>query len=189
PKAFSKIHPKYKTPSFATIITGIVVAVPALFMNLTEVTDLTSIGTLFAFVVVCGGVLVLQQKGDARVSRYSVPYINGKFFVPILVILVIMLNILFNRDYWNEFLGSGFTIQEILMKLPMLVFIITCIIITWISYMKKLSLIPVLGLLSCMFLMTKLGHTNWLRFLIWLGTGLAVYFAFSRKNSKLNSNH
>ncbi|HET8830420.1 MAG TPA: amino acid permease, partial [Pelobium sp.] len=45
PKAFSRIHPKFKTPSFATIVTGFVVAIPALFMNLTEVTDLTSIGT------------------------------------------------------------------------------------------------------------------------------------------------
>ncbi|MBN2814706.1 MAG: hypothetical protein JXQ80_11560, partial [Bacteroidales bacterium] len=39
----------------------------------------------------------------------------------------------------------------------------------------------------CMFLMTKLGHTNWLRFLIWLGLGLVVYFVFGRKNSRLNN--
>ena len=61
PKRFSKVHPKYKTPSYATIVTGFVVAVPALFLNLTLVTDLTSIGTLFAFVLVCAGVLVLQN--------------------------------------------------------------------------------------------------------------------------------
>ncbi|HAN79079.1 MAG TPA: amino acid transporter, partial [Bacteroidales bacterium] len=54
PKAFSKLHPKYKTPYFSTIIAGVLVAVPTLFMNLTEVTDLTSIGTLFAFVLVSG---------------------------------------------------------------------------------------------------------------------------------------
>ena len=57
PKIFSSIHPRFKTPWFATIITGLVVAIPALFMNLTEVTDLASIGTLFAFFVVCAGVL------------------------------------------------------------------------------------------------------------------------------------
>lgn len=62
PKKFSKVHPKYKSPSFATIVTGFVVAVPALFMNLTMVTDLCSIGTLFAFCLVCAGVLVLQDK-------------------------------------------------------------------------------------------------------------------------------
>ena len=52
PKRFSKVHPKFKTPSYATIVTGFVVAIPALFLNLTMVTDLCSIGTLFAFVLV-----------------------------------------------------------------------------------------------------------------------------------------
>jgi APA family basic amino acid/polyamine antiporter len=66
PKAFSRIHPKYKTPSFATIITGFVVAIPALFLNLTEVTNLTSIGTLFAFVLVCGGVLLLPREAAVQ---------------------------------------------------------------------------------------------------------------------------
>src|SRR5215213_3895943 len=78
PKIFSKIHPKYKTPSFSTILTGFVVAVPALFLNLNEVLSLTSIGTLFAFVLVCGGVLVLQKrKGATTHSRFKVPFING----------------------------------------------------------------------------------------------------------------
>lgn len=62
PKVFSTIHPKFKTPYFATIVTGFFVAIPALFMNLTEVTDLTSIGTLFAFALVCTGVLVLPRE-------------------------------------------------------------------------------------------------------------------------------
>ena len=54
PKAFSNIHPKFKTPSFATIITGFLVAIPALFLNLTTVTNLCSIGTLFACCCGCG---------------------------------------------------------------------------------------------------------------------------------------
>ncbi len=62
PKIFSKIHPRFRTPWFATIITGILVAVPSLFLNLTEVTDLTSIGTLFAFILVSGGVLIIDQR-------------------------------------------------------------------------------------------------------------------------------
>jgi amino acid transporter len=52
PRIFSKIHPKYGTPSFSTILTGCVVALPALFLNLDIVLALTSIGTLFAFVLV-----------------------------------------------------------------------------------------------------------------------------------------
>jgi len=186
PKIFSKIHPKYKTPSFATIVTGIVVAVPALFMNLKEVTDLTSIGTLFAFVVVCAGVLVLQNHPSKPASRFNVPYINGKYIVAVLVIFLILLNLKFNMPYWREFFS--FSQQQltkgIFEKLPMMVFMVTCPLIAWLSYKRKFSLIPVLGLLSCLFLMTKLGHTNWLRFLLWLGTGLIVYFSFSRNNSK-----
>lgn len=85
PKKFSKIHPKYKTPSFATIVVGFVVAVPALFMNLTMVTDLCSIGTLFAFVLVCAGVLVLQNKTDIPRGKFKTPYVNAKFILPVLV--------------------------------------------------------------------------------------------------------
>jgi len=79
PKAFSRIHPVYKTPGFATIVTGFVVAVPALFMNLTTVTDLTSIGTLFAFTLVCAGVLKLQNDPSAPRGKFKTPYINSKY--------------------------------------------------------------------------------------------------------------
>src|ERR1700760_3700945 len=78
PKAFSRIHPKFGTPSFATVVTGFVVAVPALFMNLTVVTDLTSIGTLFAFVLVCGGVLMLPREA-AHKGRFHLPYVNAQW--------------------------------------------------------------------------------------------------------------
>jgi amino acid transporter len=188
PKAFSKIHPKYKTPSFATIITGIVVAVPALFMNLTEVTDLTSIGTLFAFIVVCGGVLVLQQKNSQPPGTYRVPYVNGKYIIPLLFTGIMVINIIYNKEYWNEYFSAvnAGGIWTVIEMLPMMVFIISGIVVAWFSYHKNLSVIPVFGLMSCMFLMTKLGHTNWMRFFIWLVIGLVVYFAFSRRNSKLN---
>ena len=82
PKRFSKVHPKYKTPSFATIVTGFVVAVPALFLNLTMVTDLCSIGTLFAFVLVCAGVLVLQNRTDIPRGKFKTPYMNSKYVFP-----------------------------------------------------------------------------------------------------------
>jgi len=187
PKAVSWLYPMFNTLSVATRVTGFVVAVPALFMNLSDVTDLTSIGTLFAFVVVCGGLLVLQQKNKvAGSSRYNVPYINGKYLLPALVVLAIILNLRFNLEYWVDFFTYDMNLQGFFRKLPMMIFITTCVVLSWISYKKKLSLIPVLGLLCCLFLMTKLGHSNWLRFLIWLATGLVVYFAFSRKNSKLN---
>ena len=61
PKRFSNIHPKFKTPAFSTVVTGLFVAVPALFLNLKEVTDLSSIGTLFAFVIVNAGVIRMES--------------------------------------------------------------------------------------------------------------------------------
>ncbi len=61
PKAFGKVHKKYHTPYFSTIVTGILVAIPSLFMQSSRMTDLTSIGTLFAFVLVSGGVLLLPK--------------------------------------------------------------------------------------------------------------------------------
>ena len=61
PFKFANVHPKYKTPAFATLLPGFLVAIPALFIPSSIVTDLTSIGTLFAFVLVCAGVLVYPE--------------------------------------------------------------------------------------------------------------------------------
>ena len=176
PKAFSRIHPKYKTPSFATIVTGFVVAVPALFMNLTEVTDLTSIGTLFAFVLVCGGVLLLPREAHQK-GKFQLPYVNGKWLVPALFIGGVI-------AFWQPMIGlfSGANAHE---NFPYVLFILLSAVLTVLAFIKNLSLIPVLGLLSCFYLMTELGYTNWLRFLIWLVIGLVIYFTYSYKNSAL----
>jgi APA family basic amino acid/polyamine antiporter len=185
PKAFSRIHPKFKTPSFATIVTGFVVAIPALFMNLTEVTDLTSIGTLFAFVLVCSGVLLLppdDQINDGK-KRFRMPFINSKFIVPTLLILAVVFFYQPILDLFN-FNHGWEVIRE---RLPYYLFMVLFIGMAFLSFTKNLSLIPVLGLLSCSYLMTELGYTNWLRFLIWLAIGLVIYFTYGYKNSKLNN--
>jgi len=182
PKAFSRIHPKYKTPSFATIVTGLFVAIPALFLNLTEVTDLTSIGTLFAFVLVCGGVLLLPKREEGESApKFKIPYINSQFIVPVLFIVGTII-------FWKNFLGlfdfsEGWEVFRD--KLPFFLFVVLSIALTIASFAKKLSLIPVLGLASCFYLMTELGYTNWLRFIIWLIIGLFIYFLYSRQHSKL----
>ena len=106
PKKFSKIHPKFKTPSFATIVVGFVVAVPALFLNLTMVTDLCSIGTLFAFVVVCAGVLVLQNKPNIPRGKFKTPYINGKYVMPFLLIGTIIFSFTTNKEATIHFLTN-----------------------------------------------------------------------------------
>ncbi len=184
PKKFSAIHPKYKTPWFATLVTGCVVAIPALFMNLTEVTDLTSIGTLFAFVLVCGGVLLLPEEPvtDLNRKRFRIPYVNSKYIVPLLIITLFLV---FSEQIMALFMydGDWHVYKD---KLPYFLFIIAAIIMAVLSFTRNLSLIPVLGLLSCLYLMTELGYTNWLRFLIWLALGLIIYFTYGYHKSKLN---
>lgn len=252
PPAFSKIHPKYKTPYFSTIVVGFVVAVPSLFMNLTIVTDLCSIGTLFAFVLVCAGVLVLQNKPNVQRGKFKIPYVNSKFIVPIafLASMVFALSqykqatmafitnqpkpyepvdfvTVLNRaelatvkaeimasttviqgknldveaylsnlspTQYNQFIAkskidvqkryeSGWKLFK--HKIPMWIFLFLCIVICYYCITKNLSLIPVLGLISCLYMMCELGISNWIGFGIWLIIGLFVYFAYGYKNSKL----
>jgi len=183
PKRFSKIHPKYKTPSFATIVVGFVVAIPALFMNLTMVTDLCSIGTLFAFVLVCGGVLVLQNKPDVPRGSFKTPYLNAGFVLPILFLGALVYfyqsNELFHYLQFKSWTDFGH-------KIPSLIFWIFTIFLTVVSIPKKLSLIPTLGLLSCLYMMSEIPLQNWIYFGIWLVLGLIIYFGYSRKHSQLN---
>lgn len=191
PKAFSRIHPRFKTPSFSTVVTGILVAVPALFMNLTEVTDLTSIGTLFAFVIVCSGILFMKNDPAAADDKsYRVPYINGKYIVPLSLLVIAILSYEFAPHAWQQFFEKGtghafFEWELFKHKIPTLIFGVLALSMAVLSFLKNLSLIPVLGLLSCLYLMSELGFTNWMRFLIWLVVGLAIYFSYGRRHSKL----
>lgn len=303
PKIFSSIHPRFNTPWFATVVTGIVVAIPALFMNLTEVTDLASIGTLFAFVVVCAGVLFKDKEFKESGTRY-VPYISAQFIFPGLLILVAILLSFFaglsalnsssdpNKDVVRistekheivetpnpnavsatdrgnyslmQILGSGLssfgdffsvsttkrgleidvsgqTMKKVIKtdeksnvifetslgetvvaptqtdqkftfgsgdsslvynvkikeeseswlgafshKIPMLAFLAVALSLLVLSITKRLSLIPVLGLILCLYLMTELGVTNWIRFSLWLLVGLVIYVLYGYRNSKLN---
>ena len=177
PKIFSRIHPKYKTPSFSTIVTGLVVAIPALFLNLDVVLALTSIGTLFAFVLVCSGILVLQRQPNKPESKFKVPYINGRYIVPVLFIAAIIITIVMLPGHFSDIFSKE--------NFPMLLFWIVAAVVAVLSYIHSFSLIPVLGLTSCFYLMAQESHTNWLRFLIWLVIGLIVYFTYGYRNSKL----
>ncbi len=193
PKKFAQIHPKYQTPSFATIVTGFVVGVPALFLNLTFVTDLTSIGTLFAFVVVCGGVLVMQQTPSLTAhlpkedkTRFRVPYINSRFIVPLLFVSTVLGLYAYDQNMITNFFSyqNWDTFKE---KIPMICFWIVASYITYLAIEKQLSLIPVLGLLCNFYLMTELGFSNWVGFSIWLVAGLIIYFSYGYHKSKLRN--
>lgn len=191
PKIFSSIHPKFNTPWFATLVTGFVVAIPALFMNLTEVTDLASIGTLFAFVVVCAGVLFKDKEFRESGTRY-VPYINSQFLLPTILIVLFAAIYYFNPTVVSDFLKLEPKDGETMLgafshKIPMIFFIIVAMLLFVLSLTKRLSLIPILGLLSCLYLMTELGVTNWIRFTLWLLVGLIIYALYGFRNSKLST--
>jgi APA family basic amino acid/polyamine antiporter len=84
PPAFAKVHPKYRTPHVTTVATGLIVGVIAMFTTIDEMVDLTNIGTLFAFGIVCAGVLVLRRREPDRIRAFRVPWVP---FVPIAGIL------------------------------------------------------------------------------------------------------
>jgi amino acid transporter len=256
PKRFSKIHPKFRTPAFATIVTGFFVVVPMLFVPSDTVLDLCSMGTLFAFVLVCAGVLKLQVTPDAPRGKFRTPYINGKWVFPALMLggalflfsqhrqstvdwltnapqrfdaenLVGNLNetevgtckaLLIRRDSAGmaavendltaylaaqEALGgeafaavtdalplndaqrweTGWALFQ--HKIPMWLFLFTCLAMVALAFRHSLSLIPILGLVSCLYMMAQIPAKSWLGFLVWLVGGLVIYFSYGYKNSKL----
>lgn len=195
PKKFATIHPKYNTPSFATIVTGFIVAGGALFLNMSTVTDLCSIGTLFAFVLVCAGVLKLDTLPDKPERKFRTPYINSKYIAPALVLLALGLTYKYNYDGMVNFICSyseteqHFKIIHFLHNIPMWIFVIITLYVVVGCYTKKHSLIPVLGLTSCLYMMAQIDLQNWIGFVIWLLIGLAIYFLYSKKHSLLNTNN
>jgi amino acid transporter len=190
PKKFSEIHPKYKTPGFATIVTGLVVGIPIFFTDENFVLDFTSIGTLFAFVLVCGGVLMLSPQNEAELAeratkgKFKIPYINSKFIFPAMVISsAVLINYLFPTFFGNTF---DFSEDKLATNITMVIFFILCIVMAVVSFLKNLSLIPLLGLISCCYLLTGMAVSNWKWFGAWLLIGLVFYFFYGYKNSKLN---
>jgi APA family basic amino acid/polyamine antiporter len=123
PKVFSEIHPKFRTPHKSNLIFFVFVGLFAAFVPGDIVGDMTSIGTLFAFILVCAGVWIM------RVKR---PDIQRQFKTPLV------------------------------------------------------PLVPILGMVVCGAMIFGLGWTNWIRLLIWMAIGIVVYFAYSKKHSKLN---
>ena len=123
PPAFARVHPRFRTPHVTTILTGAVVGGLAAVASIDEMVDLTNIGTLFAFVLVCIGVPVMRSLEPARHRPFRVP------------------------------LGP------------------------W--------LLPLLGVVSCLFLMFYLPPASWWRFIGWLMLGLAVYTAYGHTHSAL----
>jgi amino acid transporter len=196
PKTFQRIHPKYKTPSFATVLTGLVVGIPILFTDKTFVLDFTSIATLFAFVLVCGGVLLIPRK-EKVAGRFNMPYINSQFIFPLIVITSVALIVAFAGNYFSDMFNFDFSANKEFAegklsfmdlatpKISLIIFWLSCVILAALSFVKKYSLIPLLGLVSCLYLLTGMTKSNWAWFFGWMILGLLVYFIYGYHNSKL----
>jgi amino acid transporter len=179
PKRFGKIHPKFQTPGFSTIVTGIIVAIPSLFIESTIMTDLTSIGTLFAFVLVCGGVLLLPAKQRSPEKKFNLPYINGQWIVMLLFFIFLYA---FRSRLGDAIANLLHDTQE---QILFIIFVAIFAVITIISFTKKLSLIPVLGMICCLYLMIEIPTSSWIVFFGWMAFGLVIYFLYGYWKSKL----
>ena len=180
PKKFSKVHSKFGTPSFATIVTGVFVGVPSLFMSIGRMTDLTSIGTLFAFVLVCFGVLVLPRLSpDVKKKAFQLPYINGQFIIPVLAAIFIYFGLDRISSAFAAIQTEGY--QEFLY----LIFVFVLIIVSILSFIRKYSVIPIVGAMCCMYLMIEIPPVSWLWFFIWMTIGLVFYSFYGRRKSLL----
>ncbi len=122
PQSFARVHPRFRTPHVTTILTGVVVAGFSMFTSIDEMVDLTNIGTLFAFVLVCLGILILRKREPNRPRAFRTPW------VPV---------------------------------------------------------VPMLGILSCAYLMLGLPWITWVRFGLWLVVGLVIYFLYGFRRSGL----
>lgn len=184
PPAFQKIHHKFKTPSFATVVTGLLVGLPLLFTDRKFVLDFTSIGTLFAFVLVCGGVLLIPRQ-EKRPGHFTMPYINGKYFFPLIVVAAILLATLLSKNYFTDLLKIDFGAEDATFKISTIVFWLVCIALAIAAFLKNLSLIPLMGLSTCLYLLTGMSASNWKWFFIWFGIGFVVYLLYGYRKSRL----
>lgn len=207
PKRFASIHPRFKTPVFSTILTGIVVAIPTLLLNLDVVTNMVSIGTLFAFLLVSAGVLVMEKDpGRIKHASFRVPYVNGGYVVPVLFLVYLGVAIagylpanhfilgeaaeVAAPHDWLQWVAQWTGVSSDLVhlwfdRIPYLLFLIVFAVMAVASIVMRLSAIPVLGVVTNLYLIAGLGWLTWVWFAIWCSVGVIVYFGYGYWHSKL----
>ena len=200
PHVFQKIHPKFKTPSFSTIITGLVVGIPIIFTDKTFVLDFTSIATLFAFLLVCGGVLLIPRK-EKIAGRFHLPYVNAQIIFPLVIVVAIVVAYQLSPSYFFnmfnfDFSGNADYVSGVSSfwdvatpQVSLIVFWTFSVLLAIAAFIKKYSLIPLMGVITCAYLLTGMSKSNWVWFLSWLMLGLIVYFLYGYKKSKLAANN
>ena len=163
PPIFRAVHPRFRTPYVSTILTGIFVAGFAAIASLDEMVDLTNIGTLFAFILVCAGIIVLRVTDPARPRSFRVPSGWG----------------------WTLVLYTGFAISVLLLPLSGTGKAVTLAVGAALFVAGRNHIFPVLGICSCLYLIYYLPPTSWLRFAAWLNCGFVIYVGYGAVHSRL----
>jgi APA family basic amino acid/polyamine antiporter len=163
PPIFRAVHPRFRTPYVSSLLTGAFVATCAAFASIDEMVDLTNIGTLFAFILVCAGILVLRIQEPTRPRPFRVP--GGWGWAAFL--------------YLGAALALSFSPLSVTARLSLLV--LTAVLFA----LCRNHIFPVLGIISCVYLIYYLPPTSWLRFAAWLNCGLVIYALYGAENSRL----
>ncbi|MBS0658367.1 MAG: amino acid permease [Verrucomicrobia bacterium] len=181
PTAFARVHPRFRTPGFSTLVGAVLVAVPALFMNLKALVDLSAFAALFCFVVVCAGVMELHRGETAAQMSVGMPLWPAKY---VLLVGVLVGGFVFHQRFPAEW-SAFFSTDGFLGRLPRWIFLLTTLGLTVLSFFKHYSLVPVLGVLTSLYLMSELDLGNWTGFFLWLGAGLILYGLYGFWHSRL----
>jgi APA family basic amino acid/polyamine antiporter len=163
PSIFYKVHPRFRTPYISTILTGVFVAFFAAIASIDEMVDLTNIGTLFAFILVCAGIVILRVKDPDRVRPFRVP----------------------SGWKWALLLYAGFGAGVMFLHLEMTTKIVILATGAIVFAVSRDNIFPILGVISCMYLIYYLPPTSWLRFAAWLNLGFVIYVGYGAVNSRL----
>jgi hypothetical protein len=127
--------------------------------------------------LVSGGVLLLPRVAPGQRNTFRLPYINGRFIVPVFYAI-------FVYAFWDRITSSSkqwHSLQDALF----LVFVGVATILTVFTVIKKLSLIPIMGVLFCAYLLIEIPAISWEWFFAWMAIGLIIYFLYGYKNSRL----
>jgi basic amino acid/polyamine antiporter, APA family len=182
PRYFARVHPRFRTPHVTTIWTGVVVAIGACLSPLDVMVELTNIGTLFAFVLVCAGVVILRATDPTRERPFRMAWVP---MTPLWLVAIYALVTRYNRgDGFGLFLtialalvclaGLGMNAAALATRLR------GRLVPEWMRTDLALA-----GIGTCFYLMDGLPWLTWRRFAVWLLAGLVIYFAFGYKNSRL----